>query len=60
MEWIKVKEKLPPEHLIVETKIDDEKGCRNQQRLYRYRELWFLSDGSMYVYFTPTHWQYII
>lgn len=60
MEWIKVKEKLPPENLIVETKIDDEKGCRNQKKLYRYKNLWFFPDGSMYVYYTPTHWQYII
>lgn len=25
-EWISVKEKLPPEHIPVETKIDDETG----------------------------------
>lgn len=60
MEWIKVKEKLPPENLIVETKIDDEKGCRNQQKLYRYKNLWVLPHNRMYLYYTPTHWRYII
>lgn len=59
MEWIKTTEELPPENLIVETKIDDEKGCRSQQKLYRYKNLWFLADGSMYVYYMPTHWRYI-
>ena len=58
MEWIKVKEKLPPEKVIVETKIDDENGCRNEQKLYRYKNRWFLEDGRMYVYYTPTHWRY--
>ena len=48
---------LPPEGLIVETKIDDKHGCRNEGRLYRRGKLWFLPDGSMYVYYTPTHWR---
>ena len=57
MDWIRVSEELPPEGMIVETKIDDAKGCRNQQRLYRYGNLWFLPDGRMYVYYTPTYWR---
>lgn len=57
MDWIKVSEGLPPDGMIVETKIDDAKGCRNQQRLYRRGNLWFLPDGRMYVYYTPTHWR---
>ena len=48
---------LPPEGLIVETKIDDGRGCRNEGRLYRRGNLRFLPDGSMYVYYTPTHWR---
>lgn len=59
MGWIKTSEELPPEKLIVETKIDDIKGCRNQGKLYRYKNFWFLPDGSTYVYYTPTHWRYI-
>ena len=55
--WNKTAEKLPPEGIIVETKIDDEKGCRNKGQLYRQGSLWFLLDGSMYVYYTPTHWR---
>ncbi len=48
---------------IVETKIDDGHGERNVQKLKRYqrtpetRSLWFMPDGSMYVYYTPTHWR---
>lgn len=46
-----------PDNTIVETKIDDAKGCRNVQPLKRQNRLWFLADGSMYVYYTPTHWR---
>ena len=56
-EWLSTKEQLPPEKQIVETKIDDGKECRNQGKLYRYKNLWFLPDGSAYVYYTPTHWR---
>lgn len=58
MKWISVKEKLPPDKMVVETKIDDEKGCRNEGKLYRWGNLWYLPDGSMYVYYMPTHWRY--
>ena len=55
--WNKTSENLPPEGLVVETKIDDENGSRNEASLYRRGGLWFLPDGSMYVYYTPTHWR---
>ena len=55
--WRLTSVSLPPEGLIVETKIDDECGCRNEGSLYRRGKLWFLPDGSMYVYYTPTHWR---
>ena len=48
---------LPPEGIVVETKIDDSDGVRNVSRLKREGRLWFLPDGSMYVYYTPTHWK---
>ncbi len=57
--WISVKELLPRNDVPVETKIDDENGCRNIQELKRSNRLWFVKDGSMYVYYTPTHWSYI-
>lgn len=47
----------PPDGVVVETKIDDGKGVRNIQELKRQGRLWFLPDGSMYVYYTPTHWK---
>lgn len=56
-QWIAVKDVRPAEGLIVDTKIDDEKGCRNEQPLFRQNNLWFMEDGSMYVYYTPTHWR---
>jgi hypothetical protein len=46
-----------PEDVLVETKIDDEGGVRNVQSLRRSGRLWFFPDGSMHVYYTPTHWR---
>ena len=57
--WIKTEEMLPDEEVVVETKVEDENGCSNVTKLKRYRNLWFLADGSMYVYYTPTHWRYV-
>ncbi len=56
-EWIETKKELPTEGIIVETKIDDKKGCRNEQKLVRKSNLWFIPNGNMYVYYTPTHWK---
>lgn len=53
-----------PEGVKIETKIDDEKGERNVQTLVKRtrepgktRPLFWFPDGSMYVYYTPTHWR---
>lgn len=40
-DWIKVSEQPPPEETVVETKIDDSKGCRNVQKLKHRGQLWF-------------------
>ena len=56
--WIPTSEELPPENQIVDTKVDDEKGVRNEQQLLHSHNLWFLPDKSMYVYYTPTHWKH--
>jgi hypothetical protein len=45
-----------PEEEIIWTKIDDENGVRNVAPLKRSGILWYVPDGSMYVYYTPTHW----
>jgi hypothetical protein len=55
MEWQPIS--TAPENEVVETKIDDGSGVRNQQRLLRNRRMWFMEDMSMYVYYTPTHWR---
>jgi hypothetical protein len=57
MNWISIKEKLPPEKEPVLTRIDDDKGIRNEQVLIRQKNLWFYDDMTMYVYYEPTHWQ---
>lgn len=56
-DWIRVDRQLPPEWKVVMTKIDDHSGIRNEQELYRLGNLWWCTDGSMYVYYTPTHWK---
>ena len=57
-EWIEVTTALPKNGEVVDTKIDDSQyGCRNEQPLKRQNSLWFFPDGSMYVYYRPTHWR---
>ena len=45
-----------PTGIVVWTKIDDVHGARNEALLKLYRRLWWIPDGSQYVYYTPTHW----
>lgn len=56
-DWTQTSLELPPNGLVVDTKIDDSDGCRNEQQLKRQGCLWFFPDGGMYVYHTPTHWR---
>ena len=55
--WTKVSDQLPPKNTVVMTKIEDHRGVRNEQELKLQNTLWFVPDGSMYVYYTPTHWK---
>lgn len=57
--WNKILELQAPEGIELMTKIDDHRGCRNEQKLTRKGNLWWFTDMSMYVYYTPTHWKYI-
>jgi hypothetical protein len=56
-DWKYIGDCLPENDVVVETKIDNEDGCRNETKLKRQGRLWFFPDGSMYVYYTPTHWR---
>lgn len=55
--WNKCSEVLPKDGVVVMTKIDGDGNPRNEQPLKLSGRLWFLPDGSMYVYYTPTHWR---
>lgn len=56
--WVRCALQLPPLETVVETKIDDMNGCRNAGvKLQLFRGLWWFSDMSMYVYYSPTHWR---
>lgn len=46
-----------PNKKVVMTMISDIHGMRNQQELKRDGNLWWTPDGSMYVYYQPTHWR---
>lgn len=56
--WIPMYVQTPPNGRVVWTKLEDEKGARNIQRLRRSDRLWFTPEqqNAMYVYYTPTHW----
>jgi len=55
--WVKCLDRLPPSDVDVETKIDDGRGVRNIAPLRRHSNLWWFTDMSMYVYYSPTHWR---
>lgn len=55
--WRRVSEAMPPEREVVQTKIDDSDGIRNEDALKFMSNLWWFPDGSMYVYYRPTHWR---
>ena len=54
--WKLITEENPPKGRVIKTKIDDANGVRNEQELKWDGRLWWIPDGSMYVYYTPTHW----
>jgi hypothetical protein len=56
-DWHSTREALPPEGVTVETMIKDVWGEHNVAPLKRNGRLWFMPDGSMYVYYSPTHWR---
>lgn len=56
MSYVATKYGTPREGELVLTKIDDERGVRNEEYLRFKGGLWWLPNGSMYVYYTPTHW----
>lgn len=47
--------KYAKENVVYDTMIVDERGKRNKCRLKKIGNLWFVPDGSFYVYYTPTH-----
>lgn len=58
--WISTKEQLPPLRQVVETKVVKDGKDHNVQLMKRdgfAGRLWFFPDGSMYVYYEPTHWR---
>lgn len=58
-DWTPCAQRLPADGVEVLTKIDDDKGVRNEQGLVRRGSLWFTgtSGDAMYVYYAPTHWK---
>lgn len=52
--WINVNEKLPKEGELVHCLLGRRRVI---EPLKRHGRLWFVADGSMYVYYTPSHWK---
>jgi len=55
--WNKVAVSMP-ENRVLDTRINDERGIRNEQQLIRRGNLFWHPDGSTYIYYTPTEWKY--
>ena len=60
MKWFKISELPPPKGKVINTKIEENGVSRNEQKLKLGTDngLWWFPDGSMYVYYSPTHWSY--
>jgi hypothetical protein len=56
MSW-KLIDKYTPQSQILETCIIENGKIRNEQRLILKGNLFWLTDMSMYVYYTPTHYR---
>ena len=54
--WKLISEENPPMGKIVNTKVHDQLGVRNQRALKWDGKLWWEADGNMYVHYKPTHW----
>ena len=54
-DWKSPKYETPPDGVVVNTM--NSGGQVSQLKVMR--GLWFVPDGSMYVYYTPTFWQTI-
>lgn len=54
-DWKQCSMECPPEGVLVDTKIDDADGVRNEQAMIYRKPLWWA--GDMYVYYNPTHWR---
>ena len=53
-DWIRTDTQEPPERVVVDAM--DSGG--HVQPLKRIGRLWFVPDGSIYVYFVPTFWKH--
>jgi hypothetical protein len=58
-DWTSCAVEMPPENVMVMTKIVDDRGVRNEQTLCWHSYLWWTDCGptAIYVYYTPTHWR---
>lgn len=55
--WVQTIHQLPPQGVVVDTKIEDKHGVRNVAKLIFKDGLFFTPDMAMYVYYIPTHWK---
>lgn len=56
MGWTSTRKELPPEGELVETRIADQYGVRNQKPLIRTGKIWSTADGVQ-MFYTPTQWR---
>ena len=55
--WNNLQVIQPKDGILVDTKVDDGHGIRNEQPLIKKGNLWWDKEETMQVYYTPTHWK---
>ncbi len=56
-EWIEIKNRLPDNQVLVQTKVADPRGDHSIIPLARHKHLWYNPITFQYIYYTPTHWR---
>jgi hypothetical protein len=57
MDWTEVAHQLPPEGILVETKIVEPAAEREQRPLLWHRTIWWTPNYATMAIDAPTHWR---
>lgn len=57
LHWTRCEHILPPNGVVVQTKLDEDDGVYIERLAKRHETFWFMTSGAVYMFYTPTHWR---